>query len=71
MPALPLRLAGGDLSRELMLGGQKVMPAVALASGFVFDHPHLAEALGAMLGERGALGTDALPIAAVGGLHRT
>jgi hypothetical protein len=33
MPALPLRLLGGDFAKELLLGGQRVLPKKALASG--------------------------------------
>ena len=48
-PAFLLRLTG-DFGRELLLGGQKVWPAKALATGFVFRHPALADALGDILG---------------------
>jgi uncharacterized protein len=48
--AAPLALIGGDLARELLLGGQKVLPRKALASGFVFEHPELPGALAAILG---------------------
>ncbi|HWY66744.1 MAG TPA: DUF1731 domain-containing protein, partial [Rhizomicrobium sp.] len=50
LPALPLRLLGGDFARELLLGGQRVLPRKALASGFAFRYPHLDEALRVMLG---------------------
>ena len=49
LPALPLRLLGGDFARELLLGGQHVLPGKALASGFAFRYPHLDEALRVML----------------------
>jgi uncharacterized protein len=49
LPALPLRLLG-DFGRELLLGGQRVLPTRALASGFCFAHPVLDGALAAMLG---------------------
>lgn len=49
LPAWPLRLLGG-FGRELLLGGQRVVPKKALASGFSFHHPTLAGALDAMLG---------------------
>ena len=45
VPALPLRLALGAFADELLLGGQRVMPKAALASGFVFDHATIDEAL--------------------------
>jgi len=50
LPALPLRLLGGDFARELLLGGQRVLPGKAIASGFAFRHPRLEEALKEMLG---------------------
>jgi uncharacterized protein (TIGR01777 family) len=50
IPALPLRLGAGALARELLLGGQRVIPEKALASGFGFRHPTLDSALAAMLG---------------------
>jgi uncharacterized protein (TIGR01777 family) len=50
LPALPLRLLGGDFAKELLLGGQRALPAKAMASGFVFRYPHLDEALRDMLG---------------------
>jgi uncharacterized protein (TIGR01777 family) len=50
LPAAPLRFAAGDLAEELLLGGQRVVPEKALKSGFVFRHPGLRAALGAMLG---------------------
>ena len=42
---------GGDFAEELLLGGQRVLPAKALASGFSFRHGDLASALGYILGE--------------------
>ncbi len=41
VPALPLQLALGGFARELLLGGQRVLPAKALAAGFMFDTPDL------------------------------
>jgi uncharacterized protein (TIGR01777 family) len=51
VPAAPLRLLG-DLGAELLLGGQRVIPAKALKSGFVFRHANLRSALGAMFGDK-------------------
>lgn len=51
LPALPLRLLGGDFAKELLLGGQRVLPAKALASGFVFRYPRLDKALRDILGD--------------------
>ena len=53
VPAAPLRLLAGDLARELLLGGQRVVPAKALAVGFVFRHARLAPTLDAILGNEG------------------
>lgn len=50
MPAVPLRLALGALAEELLLGGQRVAPQVALQSGFQFIHPTLDGALCAIVG---------------------
>ncbi|MEJ0024663.1 MAG: TIGR01777 family oxidoreductase [Rhizomicrobium sp.] len=53
LPALPLRLLGA-FGRELLLGGQRVVPRKALASGFAFAYPTLAMALESMLGAKPA-----------------
>jgi uncharacterized protein (TIGR01777 family) len=55
MPALPLRLLGGDFAKELLLGGQRVLPKKALASGFAFHYPGLNCALAAILGAKPAV----------------
>jgi uncharacterized protein (TIGR01777 family) len=39
LPAAPLRLLGGDMAEELLLGGQRVVPDKALKHGFVFRYP--------------------------------
>jgi len=52
LPALPLRLLAGDFAKELLLGGQRVLPKKALASGFAFQTPTLRGALAAMLGAK-------------------
>jgi uncharacterized protein (TIGR01777 family) len=49
IPAALLRL-GGDMARELLVGGQRVLPARLEASGFVFMHRTLESALAPMLG---------------------
>ncbi len=53
LPALPLRLLGA-FGKELLLGGQRVMPRKALASGFAFAYPTLPMALESMLGGKAA-----------------
>lgn len=50
VPAAPLRLVLGDFAEELLLGGQRVLPVRAEASGFSFRYPELDGALGAVLG---------------------
>jgi uncharacterized protein (TIGR01777 family) len=50
VPAWPLRLLAGDFARELLLGGQRVLPERVLATGFRFQYPELGSALAAILG---------------------
>jgi uncharacterized protein (TIGR01777 family) len=50
MPATVLHHLGGAFADELMLGGQRVIPDKALASGFTFSHETLRDALDAILG---------------------
>ncbi len=52
IPAAPLRLALGAFAEELLLGGQNVRPAKALAAGFVFADADLETALREMTGAR-------------------
>jgi uncharacterized protein (TIGR01777 family) len=52
LPASALRLIAGDLARELLIGGQRVLPDKADAHGFTFRHETLDSALGAMLAEQ-------------------
>jgi uncharacterized protein (TIGR01777 family) len=51
VPATLLRLLAGDLARELLLGGQRVVPDKAEAHGFKFRHVTLDGALWAIFGE--------------------
>ncbi|MCX6470614.1 TIGR01777 family oxidoreductase [Williamsia herbipolensis] len=39
VPAPLLRLAGGELAREMLLGGQRAVPKVLTDNGFTFVHP--------------------------------
>ena len=48
-PALHV-LFGRQMTEEMLLGGQRVLPAALQASGFTFAHPHLEEALRHTLG---------------------
>lgn len=49
-PAAPLRLALGDFADELLLGGQRVTPRKAVASGFHFLHADLGRTLQTLTG---------------------
>jgi uncharacterized protein (TIGR01777 family) len=49
-PATLLHLLAGAFADELLLGGQRVLPQKAQASGFRFCHPTLRGALCEMLG---------------------
>jgi uncharacterized protein (TIGR01777 family) len=51
MPASLLRFIAGDMARELVIGGQRVIPDKAAAQGFAFRHDTLRSALSAELGE--------------------
>jgi len=52
VPALPLKLALGQFAEELLLGGQRVHPVKAQASGFAFRYPELDGAFSAILSRR-------------------
>lgn len=41
VPAFVLRLVFGEMADEILLGGQRVVPARALAEGFTFSYPTL------------------------------
>ncbi len=47
-PAFELRIALGGFSTEI-LGSKKVMPKVLTDSGFIFDYPHVSNALTALV----------------------
>ena len=51
-PAAPLRLVFGAFAEELLLGGQRMVPTKALATGFRFRHPDLDAALHDIVGAR-------------------
>ncbi len=51
-PASLLERLAGDLARELLLGGQKVLPKRALETGFVFETPRLEGLLSKILGAK-------------------
>ncbi len=58
LPALPLRLLGGEMAEEILLSGQRVHPAKALAAGFTFEHATLEVALAAALGASATVPTN-------------
>jgi len=49
-PAWLLRLLAGDLAKEVMLGGQRVIPDKADVTGFTFRYETLSSALAAIFG---------------------
>ena len=49
MPAFVLKLMMGEMAEELLLSGQRVVPAKLTESGFEFKFPHLEAALGDIL----------------------
>jgi len=52
VPAAPLEWVLGDFARELLLGGQRVVPAKALAAGFRYDYPTIDTALAEIVGAK-------------------
>jgi hypothetical protein len=50
VPAWALRLFLGEMARETILSGARVVPRRALESGFAFRHPHLEGALRHLFG---------------------
>jgi uncharacterized protein (TIGR01777 family) len=46
-PGFALRLLFGDMAGEVLLGGQRVVPARATAEGFAFRYPTLESSLAA------------------------
>jgi len=66
IPAAPLRFLLGAFADELLLGGQNVKPAKALAAGFMFADVDVGTALARMLGARNGLTEAKAP----GGLGR-
>ena len=44
-PAFALRLALGQMAEEILLGGQRVIPARATSEGFTFSYPALQASL--------------------------
>ena len=44
-PAFGLKLLFGEMADEMLLGGQRVVPARAASEGFTFEYPTLSAAL--------------------------
>ncbi len=61
MPAKPIEFLAGDMARELITGGKKVLPKRALETGFQFEMPKLEMLLDAVLGGRVATRPSADP----------
>lgn len=66
VPAAPLRLLLGDFARELLLGGQRVLPARAESAGFVFLYPALDAALAEIVGDQAHAGEGGVGLAHFG-----
>lgn len=59
LPAWLISAALGDMGRETMLGGQRVVPAKLEETGFVFRHPELAPMLFEITGSKGRIAGSA------------
>ncbi|KKW91471.1 TIGR01777 family oxidoreductase [Sphingobium chungbukense] len=59
VPAWPLRRLLGGFADELLLSGQRVLPAAAARTGFLFRYPDLDAALAAITGADKRIPTDA------------
>lgn len=64
LPEAPLHHLLGDFADELLLGGQRVLPQKALASGFQFRHENLHSAFQAILGGTDTARAGSTPIGA-------
>lgn len=53
VPPLALRLAFGEMAREVLLASTRVLPARLLAAGFSWEHPEIESALQACLRDDG------------------
>jgi NAD dependent epimerase/dehydratase family enzyme len=49
MPAIVMRLLVGEMADELLIKGQRVVPAALCAAGFEFEYPSIDAALRASL----------------------
>ena len=62
VPARPLRMLLGAFAEELLLSGQRVFPAAAVNSGFVFRYPDIDGALAAITGKCAVPGAALTPL---------
>ena len=53
VPALAARVMAGEMAKELLLSGQRVLPAQLLEDGFQFHYPNLKEALEDLMPRKG------------------
>ncbi len=53
VPALAAKMMAGEMAEELLLSGQRVLPAQLLEDGFQFDYPNLKEALPDLMFDKG------------------
>jgi NAD dependent epimerase/dehydratase family enzyme len=52
VPALAARVMAGEMAEELLLSGQRVVPAKLLEDGFRFHYPNLKEALADLMPDK-------------------
>jgi NAD dependent epimerase/dehydratase family enzyme len=53
VPALAAKVMAGEMAKELLLSGQRVLPAQLLEDGFQFHYPDLKEALADLMPREG------------------
>ena len=52
VPALAAKMMAGEMAGELLLSGQRVLPAQLLEDGFQFDYPDLKEAISDLMSNK-------------------
>jgi NAD dependent epimerase/dehydratase family enzyme len=53
VPAPAAKVMAGEMAKELLLSGQRVLPAQLLEDGFQFHYPNLKEALADLMPRKG------------------
>ena len=53
VPAFAAKVMAGEMAEELLLSGQRVLPAQLLEDGFQFHYPNLKEALADLMSDKG------------------